>query len=281
MNPASAKGYINVTVLNVGGRRKKADVQAALMHELFSIRTGLVLFQEWDEGGLQLPVPCCWDKKNWLATALNEKLGDIRHVSFHEIQGKGHHNRYSQTDLLVSEVTLNPPRAGWSTVRVINMHFHHLMASLTFKGNHEQRQRIFDLIATISRDAGEGTPTLLGGDFNSRCWQMSTELRERGLEVEPLVLPENMVDGERIKELPDGQWADCIGLFFIGPKSLLPPKRTPNHFKTFDPQRVLIGHGAHGPVACYLSGHKPLRSASGDRRHKLRRVKGPNQASPP
>lgn len=274
MSAAMGRGYLNVTVANLGGRRKKWHTSQALVRECMSLRLGLVLYQEWDEGHLKLPVQCSLDTTGYLVTALNAKLGKVTRVALHEITGAGHPKKYSQTDILVSDVLLQPPRASLSRVRVINMHFHHLMASLTKKGNSERRTKIYDILAQEAKDAPEGTPTLIGGDFNSRWWEISTQLTERGLEVEPLALPEGGVDGRKPQ---DEEWTDCMALFFVGPRDRLPAKRKAIEFKRFDPEGVLLGHGAHRPVGCTLRSGQPIRSEEGEKRHKLRRLGRPSQ----
>ena len=56
---ALPRGYLAVTVANVGQRRKKTEPVERLMPEMLSIRTGLVLLQEREEQNrFVLPVAC-------------------------------------------------------------------------------------------------------------------------------------------------------------------------------------------------------------------------------
>lgn len=277
----SNKGYLVVTVANLGGRRKRTEIQERLMLEILSFRTGLLMFQEWQEENTLIPrEPCVWDKAEYLATALNAALGSIERHAYFEVKGKGYEKNSNRTDILVSRIRLEPSRAGLTELLAINLHFQHRMANNKVPGNWQARQDVYEHIARVVRDAPPNVPTILGGDFNSQHWRALDILRlDHQLEAVPLVLPFGTDEYWRETDVVGDNWPDCLCLYWLGAMHKLPPRIKGCFFEDFDPQRVLLGHGAHSPIGVYLGGNQSVRTREARRAKRLRRAA--KAANPP
>lgn len=263
------RGYIGITVLNIGGRRNRAEAQQAFLDECSNVRHGLTLWQEWDEGIHRLPESCIKIKGDYLVTSLNRSLGTLELEAVHFVDGKRHPKPWSQTELMSCKATLNPPRAGLQELRIINIHFHNRMASLGEKGNFDQRNLIWDWVAEQAKK--DATPCIFGGDFNSRWHQVEENMRERNVECTPLVMPKGAQPGDTPRTCRNDEYLDCICLFWLGSRDKLPAKRKVTYWDNFDPARHLVGHGAHWPISCFLSAGQPIRSQEGAERKRLKR----------
>ena len=207
--------------------------------------------------------------------ALNGSLGSVARLAYFAVEGKGYEKHAARTDVLVSKVHLEPSRAGLTDLQVINLHFNHRMANPKVPGNWQARQTIYAHIADVVRAAPPNVPTLLGGDFNSQHWRALQELRERNLDIAPLELPKGTDEYRTAADHVGDEWPDCLCLYWIGATHMLPVRVNPCYFQQFDPQRQLIGHGAHWPIACFLGGNQPLRSDHARRaKRQRRRMKG-------
>ena len=171
--------------------------------------------------------------------------------------------------IVSSTITFVGPRAGFTAITLINIHFHHMPAK-RHRGCSSHYHAFWDNVRQLMPPQG---PAILAGDFNMACFEVVPELQRRQLFVLPILLPPRPPAG--------GALEDCMAMFALWhapdpgqPDPSLPYQVRIQPMHDFDPDRLLLGHGSHHATTAYFTypSAPRVRSEAGAQRHRDRKL---------